>query len=78
MKSMELRSDVIEYLLADCRYLGEAVPHQLRSERMHLHTLLKSFLEAADELVRYLVNWNADVRLAQYKPADAVYRAATL
>ena len=40
-----LRADVVEYLLADCRYLGPAVPPQLRTERMHLHTLLKSFID---------------------------------
>ena len=74
--ALEMCADVVEFILADCRYTGNAVPRELREARIKLHSLLKRFVDSADDLVRILVNFDPDVRVRAWANPRDVYSAA--
>ena len=73
LKSMELRADVIECMLAGCRETGACVPEDVKTMRVQLHTKVKEFLTKADALTKWLVDFNMD---AVWENPSRVYRAA--
>ena len=73
LKSMELRADVIECLLAGCRETGACVPEDVKTMRVELHMKVKQFLKKADALTRWLVDFNMH---AVWLNPSIVYSAA--
>ena len=73
LKSMELRADVIECMLAGCRETGPCVPEDVKAIRVELHDKVKQILAKVDQLTRWLVDFNRD---AVWLNPSIVYRAA--
>ena len=45
MRDIELQGDIWEYVLADCRFTGLAIPKDLRDKRVRLHSLIRAYCQ---------------------------------
>ena len=76
--ALELRGDVIEFVLADLRYTGPSVPAATLRHRLEVRRTIKEFVDGADCLIKVLLAYDADATVKDYLPPSEVYRAAQI